>query len=111
VADAGSASVSDRPPAARCLKFTCVKLSLPRARTTYHSLAATTWFFQHRLRQRDPVNMTHSPFSRRHFLQALSLLATNAVMASSEGTQASDAGTPQNDGVEYGKNTLLLAAA
>jgi pimeloyl-ACP methyl ester carboxylesterase len=38
----------------------------------------------------------------------MSLLATNAVMASSEGTQASDAGAPQNDGVEYGKNTLPL---
>jgi pimeloyl-ACP methyl ester carboxylesterase len=52
--------------------------------------------------------MTHSPFSRRHFLQALSLLATNTVMASSEGMQASDARAPENDGVEYGKNTLPL---
>lgn len=52
--------------------------------------------------------MTHSPFSRRHFLQAVSLLATNTVMASSEGMQACDAGTSQNDGVEYGKNTLPL---
>ena len=52
--------------------------------------------------------MTHRPFSRRHFLQALSFLATNRVLASGEGIQASGAGAHQNDGIEYGKNTLPL---
>jgi pimeloyl-ACP methyl ester carboxylesterase len=50
--------------------------------------------------------MTHRLFSRRYFLQGLSLLATNSVLASGEPVQASNAGTDQNDGVEYGRNTL-----
>ena len=54
------------------------------------------------------MNTTRGPFSRRHFLQALSLLATNTVMASTEGMQASDARAPQIDGVEYGRSTLPL---
>jgi len=52
--------------------------------------------------------MTHRPFSRRHFLQAMSFLATNTILASGAGIQASDAGADQNYGVEYGRNTLPL---
>ena len=51
------------------------------------------------------MNTTRGSFSRRGFLQALSLLATNTIMASSEGMQASDV---KNDRVEYGKSTLPL---
>ena len=50
--------------------------------------------------------MKNCHISRRHFLQALSVLATNTVLASGEGIQASDAGTHENDSVEYGRNTL-----
>jgi pimeloyl-ACP methyl ester carboxylesterase len=49
-----------------------------------------------------------SCISRRHFLQALSFLATNTVLASGEGIQAGDAGIHENDSVEYGRNTLPL---
>jgi pimeloyl-ACP methyl ester carboxylesterase len=49
-----------------------------------------------------------SYISRRYFLQTLSLLATNTVLASGEGTQVGDAGTHENDSVEYGRNTLPL---
>ena len=52
--------------------------------------------------------MTHRPFSRRHFLQGLSVLATTEVLASGDGVQASGAGIHQNDGVEYGRDTLSL---
>jgi pimeloyl-ACP methyl ester carboxylesterase len=52
--------------------------------------------------------MTHRPFSRRHFLQAMSFLATNTILASGAGILASDAGADQNYGVEYGRNTLPL---
>ncbi len=52
--------------------------------------------------------MTHRPFSRRHFLQALSFLATNTVLASDDGIQANDAGAHRNNSVEYGKYTLPL---
>ncbi len=52
--------------------------------------------------------MTHRPFSRRHFLHAMSFLATNTILASGAGIQASDAGADQNYGVEYGRNTLPL---
>ena len=52
----------------------------------------------------DPVKM--SQISRRHILQVLSFLATNAVLGSGEGVQASDAGAHKNDSVEYGRNTL-----
>jgi pimeloyl-ACP methyl ester carboxylesterase len=52
--------------------------------------------------------MTLSHFSRRDFLQALSLLATSSVSASGEAMQGSEAGARQNDSVEYGRNTLPL---
>jgi pimeloyl-ACP methyl ester carboxylesterase len=52
--------------------------------------------------------MTHRPFSRRHFLQAMSFLATNTIPPSGAGILASDAGADQNYGVEYGRNTLPL---
>jgi pimeloyl-ACP methyl ester carboxylesterase len=52
--------------------------------------------------------MTHRPFSRRHFLQTMRFLATNTILASGAGIQASDAGADQNYGVEYGRNTLPL---
>jgi hypothetical protein len=58
--------------------------------------------------QMEPVNLTHSPISRRHFLQVLGFLATNTVLASEEGIQASGAGAHENNSVEYGKNTLPL---
>jgi pimeloyl-ACP methyl ester carboxylesterase len=52
--------------------------------------------------------MTHRLLSRRYFLQGMSLLATNTVLASREPVQASEAGTDQNVGVAYGRNTLPL---
>jgi pimeloyl-ACP methyl ester carboxylesterase len=48
--------------------------------------------------------MTESQISRRHFLQALSLLATNTAMASD--IQATNAGTHDNYKVEYGRTVL-----
>jgi len=48
--------------------------------------------------------LTH--ISRRHFLQALGLLATSNALASGEGMEASDRGAPRNESVEYGRNTL-----
>jgi pimeloyl-ACP methyl ester carboxylesterase len=50
--------------------------------------------------------MTLSYISRRHFLQALSLLATNTALASSAGMEGSNAGAHDNDSVEYGRSTL-----
>lgn len=52
--------------------------------------------------------MTLSRISRRHFLQALSFLATNRAWASGEDIQGSDAGARENDSVEYGRSTLPL---
>lgn len=52
--------------------------------------------------------MTRRPFSRRHFLQALSFLATNTVLASDDGIRANDARAHRNNSVEYGKYTLPL---
>ena len=49
-----------------------------------------------------------SHISRRHFLEALGLLATSNVLASAERIPASDAGPHENDSVEYGRNTLPL---
>jgi pimeloyl-ACP methyl ester carboxylesterase len=46
--------------------------------------------------------------SRRHFLQTASFLATNAALASDEGMRTGHAGAPENDSVEYGRNTLPL---
>src|ERR1700724_3499686 len=59
-----------------------------------------------RTEQMEPVKLTHSHISRRHFLQALGFLATNTVLASAEGIQASAAGARENDSVEYGRSTL-----
>jgi pimeloyl-ACP methyl ester carboxylesterase len=54
----------------------------------------------------EPAKLTHSHISRRHFLQALGFFATNTVLASAEGIQASAAGAHENDSVEYGRSTL-----
>lgn len=50
--------------------------------------------------------MTRRLFSRRYFLQGLSLLAANTVLASDEPIRVSNAGAGKNDDVEYGRNTL-----
>jgi len=47
-----------------------------------------------------------SLISRRHFLQALSFLGANGVLAAGEAIRPGDAGAQENRGVEYGKNTL-----
>jgi pimeloyl-ACP methyl ester carboxylesterase len=52
--------------------------------------------------------MTALPLSRRHFLQGLSFLAANKVLASGDGVQASGAGIHRNNDVEYGGDTLPL---
>jgi pimeloyl-ACP methyl ester carboxylesterase len=54
----------------------------------------------------DQMNMTLSHLSRRHFLQALGVLAANIVLASGEEIRSSSAGSRENDSVEYGKSTL-----
>src|SRR5258708_29141327 len=54
----------------------------------------------------ESVSMPYSHISRRQFLLASGLLATNTVLASGEGIQASDAGARENDSVEYGRSTL-----
>jgi hypothetical protein len=54
----------------------------------------------------EQVNMTLSHISRRHFLQALGVLAANTALASGEEIKRSAAGAPENDSVEYGRSTL-----
>ncbi|HEY3786557.1 MAG TPA: alpha/beta hydrolase [Steroidobacteraceae bacterium] len=52
------------------------------------------------------MNNTLGRISRRHLLQALSLLATNTALASGTRIPGSDAGAHDNDSVEYGRSTL-----
>jgi len=52
--------------------------------------------------------MTHRPFSRRHFLQALSFLAANKALALGDNVSANGAGIHRNRDVEYGEDTLPL---
>jgi pimeloyl-ACP methyl ester carboxylesterase len=50
--------------------------------------------------------MMQNDTSRRHFLLALSSLATKAALADGDGMRTSNAGTNENHSVEYGMTTL-----
>jgi pimeloyl-ACP methyl ester carboxylesterase len=62
--------------------------------------------FRNRTEQMEPVNITRSHISRRHFLQALSYFAANTALASGADIQRSNVGARENDSVEYGGSTL-----
>ena len=58
------------------------------------------------MRQIEPANVHLNRITRRHFVQALGLVAANVVFTSGEGRQERGTDTHANASVEYGSKTL-----